>query len=484
MDQLRTALAWLKRHHFWVLCVFAALVAIGCWWKASGKMQSLYKTHQTQITTEFKNVKSLRDDPFHPNQDVNDKQAAETKTQAQGVAKIWQQLYDRQREEVLKWPVPPLSKEFGDYVEKLQFGADIPPMLRNNYQNYVEGHFKELPKAIDARPISASAATGPGGGRGYGFEGAAGLPDELQDESDYVCQWLDQDQAHIRDELHFTVRPSSLRIWVTQEDLWVYHTLLRVIAKTNQAAHASRMSNAAVKVVAELAVGQRAATSSRTPNRLTVPPPAVVATEATGPGVSAPAAAAPGRPGYSGPDGGGAPGQAMTEEQDRAMLLSWRYLDGQGKPLPFGAGAAPAGEDVPPAEASAGAGQPLDLTIFGQEYKRLPVRMVLRMDLRWLPRLISECASEPLQIEVQEVRVNVPEAAGGGGGPGGGFRFEGGPGGGSAAANSFPEETEPQPFPSHPEIVNVIIQGTIYIFNKPNPSILQPTEQHLANNGG
>ena len=132
----------------------------------------------------------------------------------------------------------------------------------------------------------------------------------------------------------------------------------------------------------------------------------------------------------------------------------------------------------PPAADPAAAGQPLDLTAFGQEYKRLPVRMALRMDQRWLPRLIAECASQPLQIEVQEVRINPPEGIGSaaGGGPGGSYRMgEGGPGGN---ASVFPEEAAVQPFPTQPEMVNVIIQGTIFIFNKPNPAILQtPGEQ-------
>ena len=29
MDQLRTALVWLKRHHFWVLCGLVAIIAFG-----------------------------------------------------------------------------------------------------------------------------------------------------------------------------------------------------------------------------------------------------------------------------------------------------------------------------------------------------------------------------------------------------------------------------------------------------------------------
>ena len=48
---------------------------------------------------------------------------------------------------------------------------------------------------------------------------------------------------------------------------------------------------------------------------------------------------------------------------------------------------------------------------FGKEFKRLPVRMRLWMDQRWLPHLISECANAPLQVEVQEVRINVADDA-------------------------------------------------------------------------
>src|SRR6478752_2166623 len=122
MDQLRTALVWLKKHHFWVLCGLVAIIALGSWAKASGKMDALFGTSSSAIKGEFGNVKKLRDDPFHPNEDVNTKQQAQTKQQAADVAKLWQQLYDRQRQHVLEWPTE-LTKDFRDSVEKLQFGA-------------------------------------------------------------------------------------------------------------------------------------------------------------------------------------------------------------------------------------------------------------------------------------------------------------------------------------------------------------------------
>src|SRR5262245_22674382 len=135
MDQLRTALAWLKRYHFWVLSVLIALVCVACWYKGSTNMNARYTKDQGTITGQFTTVKNLRNQPFHANDDVNAKQSAQTKKQGEDVEKLWQQVFNRQRDHVLKWPAQQLSPEFIKYVEKLQFGADIPSELRHNYQN-------------------------------------------------------------------------------------------------------------------------------------------------------------------------------------------------------------------------------------------------------------------------------------------------------------------------------------------------------------
>ena len=42
----------------------------------------------------------------------------------------------------------------------------------------------------------------------------------------------------------------------------------------------------------------------------------------------------------------------------------------------------------------------------GTEFRRLPIRMVLMMDERWLPKVLVECANSPLPIEVQRLRIN------------------------------------------------------------------------------
>jgi hypothetical protein len=123
----------------------------------------------------------------------------------------------------------------------------------------------------------------------------------------------------------------------------------------------------------------------------------------------------------------------------------------------------------------------VDLTAFGKEYKRLPIRMVLVMDQRQLPMLISECAIQPLQIEVQEVRINPAEIGGsagemGGMGPRGPMAGSGGMGG----EMTMPDLTGLQEFNPQPQIATVVVQGIIYIFNKPNTAILQPDAEATA----
>ena len=49
---------------------------------------------------------------------------------------------------------------------------------------------------------------------------------------------------------------------------------------------------------------------------------------------------------------------------------------------------------------------------FGKDIKRLPVRLVIKMDWKSLSYLIAQCANQPLQIEVQEVRINPVDGGG------------------------------------------------------------------------
>jgi hypothetical protein len=41
----------------------------------------------------------------------------------------------------------------------------------------------------------------------------------------------------------------------------------------------------------------------------------------------------------------------------------------------------------------------------------------------------------------------------------------------------FPERSGIQTFSAQPNLVNVVVQGTIYIFNPPDPSVLQAGDE-------
>jgi hypothetical protein len=529
-----------------VLSAIVAMVAIGCWWSASGTLKAQYKSNEDAINAEFSKVKNLNK-PFLPNDAVNTQQEQETKEQLAEVAKTWQQLYDRQRENVLEWPAD-LSPEFRAKVETLEFGDEIEPVeLLDDYMNYAKLYFPELPKIVGARVMREDemGTTGGGYGGGYGrgeggygggYGGAYGgygrggedgtMPGTiLEDENDYICQWLDQ--YKVREKLKFPERPSSLKVWVTQEDLWVYKTLLTIIKNTNAAAGATRMSNAAVRQIHGLEVGQEAASAASSAGmsgRIYMPPAAAPAMGADGMMMGAEGGAATGAEGgaysseYSagGMEGGmmggpvtrggyGGMGEGpMTPEQEQGMLLSFRYLGDDGKPMPFGGGGMDPSMGMDMAAdptAAAPASGSLD-SLGSREFKRLPVRMSLYMDQRYLTRLITECSNQPLQVEVQEVRINPADfgtssdsSGGYGGGYGGGGYGRGGYGGGgygrggyggggygrgegggmgggygggsSAAAALFPERTGIQFFPAQPHMANIVIQGIIYIIKEP-----------------
>ena len=74
--------------------------------------------------------------------------------------------------------------------------------------------------------------------------------------------------------------------------------------------------------------------------------------------------------------------------------------------------------------------------------------MLLEMDQRMLPELIVQLANAPLQVEIEQFRIN--------------------PGDSSSSSRSRTRNAEVQSFDRQPEVALVDLKGTIYIFNEPN----------------
>ncbi len=454
MEQIRLLFGWLKVHHFWVLLVLVLGLTSGFWYLGSSSVAKNFANGKSKIEQEFNSQRNLVSREFKPNDSINDKQNEETRAQTEETLKIWSQLYERQTSGALKWPEE-LGNAFLAKIAKLEFGDKIPTRERDRYQNYIEGVFKGLVEIIDAEVLGEG---GSGGGRGGAFGAMPGMFESGmeggdmggrargEEEPTHKVDWLDQDT--VRQKLYFSRRPRSVQIWVTQEDLWVYETMLRAIAQTNEGSGARRHSRMPIQTIFEFQVGQAAASQNDSSNRIYIPE----ATSSGGGGFSdfGGGFGGGGDMGFDGGGGGfgmerglgGGLGGGFGAGGEEGNVLAGRYLDDTDKPI----------MTVTEGDYS-----------FGVEYKRLPIRMVLEMQESWIPALIERLANAPLQIEVEQVRVN-PQDGGKSTGRRGGSGFGGG---GGRDLESFERD---------PGLGQVNIQGNVYIFNKPDETLLSNDE--------
>lgn len=481
MDQIKVALAWMAKHHFWLLSGMVVLLSGLAWWMAAGDLMERKKTNLEKINGAFGQQDQIAARSYHANESVNAQQLTQIEAMADETEAIWQELYDRQRKDVLKWPAQ-LPSGFLREIDGKQFGDEISLDRRAQYTDYIVRRFPDLPEIINANELDEDATGGGGGfsrGGGFGggeFGGGGGGFGRTQEveldedgnpiEVDYTVFWSEEDQQRIRSELDWPTTQSHWRIWVTQEDLWVYETMLRAIAATNEAKGSDRVSNAAISYIGALQVGRDAAKESRTPGRIKRLENAgsLLSGGEFGESMDRSGGGERGMPGEGMGEGldfggaGGGDGQ-LPPAEEKAFRLSGRYIDSEGLPVP-----------ITPDE------QPLEPGAFGQEVKRLPVRMALKMDIRWLTMLMTQLANADLQIKVTEVRVGIdPSASGGGfsgergGGRGGGFGGErgfGGFGGGGGVENILV-------FNRKPFDKTVVIQGVVLIFNPPEKAVLR-----------
>ena len=408
MDQVRTIVKALWRQRFWLLSLFCVIVSLACWWMAKGTISEQFAKNKGTIESKFSSISSLGSQQVYPNEVVNSEDSEQVRKQRDYVREVWEELYGRQREEVLKWPIDKLSAEFGEKIEGKLFLDDIEPEMRAQYWYYIKQQFPALLEVVEAREggtrNSSRGGYGEGGlGEGYGARRTGGQDTVAQKH--YLVEWLDQD--NVRRDLTFPSRPSSTEIWVTQEDLWVYETLLKVIADTNKAKEATRPDNTAVSEIVALEVGSDAAMQIQQSQANIIIPQGGSRGMAGGRGGYGEgmmdAYSGSERGGYGGEMGGyggemggyggemggyggemGGYGRGGEDTATDDTLLANRYVDQTGTPI--------------------ASSSPSELTT--AEFRRLPVRMMLSMDQRWLPRLLVECANAPLPVVVERVRVN------------------------------------------------------------------------------
>lgn len=459
MDQVKAFFGVLWAQRFWVLSVVSTIVAVVCWNMAASDISEDFSKRKSAIDNAYNAVNGIKQEIVHPNDDVNDGDRKQAIQQRNLVQQVWKELYEAQRNEVLFWPES-LGKQFVEYMQGRQFGDSIASEMRGFYQNYINTRFDALLEIIDAKKLADGASAGRGGyggggeyggeyGGGYGA--VAGIEDDEQD--DYLVQWLDQ--GELQRKLQFPTRPSHLQVWVTQEDLWVYETLLEVIKRTNKAKGATRPDNTAVHTIVQLQVGREAAMSKSTA-QIIIPQ----ADAGGGRGMMGEYGGYGGEMGgyggemggyggemggyggeYGGEMGGYGRGMDMEGGSDAAALLANRYLNDEGEPDEGGS---------------------VD-SVVSTEFRQLPIRMRLMMDERYIPRILIECANATLPIEVTQLRINPDKS-------GVGF---GGAGANSRSSSSMVKSAR--------GMTDVEIRGAVYIYNEPDTDKLTiPGEEELA----
>jgi hypothetical protein len=472
MDKVRAFFNVVWQQRFWVLSVVGVVVAAICWQMSSSSLDAEFVTNKQQIDGQFTAMSAITGKSVHGNDEVNNAERSQAIQIRDKVLELWKTMYDRQTEVVLKWPAE-LGDDFLAAVEGKRFLDPIGNEQRQRYRTYAKDRFPKLVEIVHAKKLPETdlgfgggmefgrGDEGRGGGRGGDFSaGISTMEDIPQYDADgnliepekYIVQWADQ--AKLRGDLDFKQLPSAKQVWVTQENLWVYETLLHAINDTNEARDATRPDNAAIRFVLALDVGQDAAPAAKEPGNVILP------------------AGAGGDPAALGMDGSmgrgdmGMDGRGEGVDLDTSLLQN-RYVDAEGAPI---------------ADAS---------TDTGGECRRLPVRMQLYMNQRAIPDLLAMCANAALPIEVQRVRINPAESGAGfdatlavagpegggmtdsggrgsmdGGGRGGGYGGGGGGRGGMDGMSTVPMGG------SSPGMATVEVTGIVYIYNPPDATVL------------
>ncbi len=460
MDQLNKYLVVLKKYQFWAICLIVSLTAMICYLAASGGLARQTSERAKKLASQFNAVKV---EANYPNQGVIE--AIEKKHDAlkRSVDEAWEMLYHEQEKNN---PLPSvLNADFKAHFESLKPKEQLAFVYRAQYQNFIRNELPSLLTLVDARRPAAAGGQPAGGGAakgtdngprgGLGQPGAAlmvgrpmaGRPDANADDGWIgIVDWTPADFAAIESGFDWRATPSTLEVVLAQEDLWVIQALLRVIRNTNDGATSN--ATAAVKRIDALQIGKVAAAAWKQ---------GVAAVSSEAGGGFGKGEGGVGKGGDESVSSSGGDAAASADERVRQSLISRRYIDDKGDPVPYSE------------ESPYYAAHPYN------EFVMMPIHMSLLMDQRRVPKLLVECANSSMPIEVRQVRMtktpgSVLDFSGGGGGGrdrgGGGRDGRGGmaPGRALGGALAMPdgEKTDVSPYD-----VPVDILGVIYIYNPP-----------------
>jgi hypothetical protein len=364
MDKLRPILEKLRKHHFWLLALTALLTGLVGWYMASGSLSAAYDANKAKIVGKFTNLDGILKTEDHPNAKWKEEIDKITLKEKDYVRTAWETVYNEQKQH-LTWP-PELGKAFVDFAEKSKPDEEFELDFRTRYQDLIlKTEFPRLLAIVGAKDEEAGKSTTaqPGAPAPPPRAAGAALPPTPETGTDFV--WEGSSQSEVKRSLFFPTTPTSAQLRQTQEDIWVYRSLLQIVQAMNDKQYVP-----VVKRLSVMEIGKKAGEAYQ---------------KGMGPGhivVMQPAGATP-TPELP------APPPAEAAEGAEPAPDEGRYVDATGKPLAAGEGAK-------------------------QQYKRLPVFLKLNMDQRQLTKLLAECANSPLPLEVRQLRFGAKESSSGG----------------------------------------------------------------------
>lgn len=507
-DSLRQQLGPVLKHHFWILAALVPLLLVPALFMAAADRRKVIASERATIDGHVSALKSVQTKADHPNaawSQAFDRQAAIVRKE---LLAEWEALWTSQQP-LRVWPEM-LGPDFLAAIAAVESGSrkDLQPAFKDRYQNTLPDIVRQLPARMGCEDLMADAETAAGEAAGLGVRRPAGLgrplgggggDDAEATQSRMPLVWRPEDQKRLLASFTWATAPSTTQVLLAQEELWVYGLFCDAIRRINEGSTA--LFDSRITTVDELAVGYPAAEdrpggqgggrvlAARLPmgggvegleDGMVAAEPAMEMTgespeqfqgrpphprfsggglEGLGQlpaGIGLPPGLAMG-PG-EGVEGGETAGPSLTLDD---MLKQWIYVDFTGRPL------------TAPELATAPDAQLVHL---------MPFVLRVVIDQRQIDRLLAELASNPVPIDVRQVRINPSTQTGG---EAGGFGGQGGlpslPGGlGGSMPGGGPEGERRRPFD-----VILELRGTVGLATPPNPAVLGPiTEGEAAAGGG
>lgn len=421
-DNVKPVLAIFAKYHFWMLAVLAPLVLLPLLFSSNTRLQAEIKSTQGQIRSRFDALRQVQGVSPHPNQGWSKDIDEGAKLIRLETLAEWKAFWDSQAF-LRQWP-----KELGDdflaAIKDLKPGDKLDRNMLQRYQNRIQEIVKKLPARLGADDLME----GGGDARPQPAGRQAG-----QAKRKSLCQWAAGDQGRLLNSFTWRELPSTVRVVLAQEELWVQGVLCDIIAAAN--AKATGAHDVPIPSVDELAVGYPAAEEKpggMGSSRILMPSqPAAAdgATQGAGGDLSKPSHP---RFGGQGEDRSRRQQGEQTGSQDDP-LREWIYVDFSGKPLSAAElGTLPAAQMV----------------------HLMPFVMKLVINEQKLDAFLVSLATAPLPIDVRQVRINAT------GGPV------------SAAGDAAAGGSGSAPAGRRPFDIAVEIRGTVGLATPPDPKLL------------